>query len=89
MSNDKGNIGTGCPLPPVNNEGVPEIKLLDVVALKRDRPDYNLKQGETGTVVHVYTPDVFEVEFSDEQGRVRLSEAFLAEDLTLTWVAPQ
>jgi hypothetical protein len=45
------------------------IKLLDTVALVDDLPDRHLKRGEVGTVVEILAPDVFEVEFSDEEGR--------------------
>lgn len=46
-----------------------EIKLLDVVALLRAKPDENLKLGQVGTVVEVYSDDDFEVEFVDKKGR--------------------
>lgn len=45
------------------------IHLLDVVALTADRPDKGLLRGQVGTVVEVLAPGVFEVEFSDDQGR--------------------
>lgn len=44
------------------------IELLDTVALASDLPDRNLRQGEVGTVVELLAPDVFEVEFSDDDG---------------------
>ena len=44
------------------------IEMLDTVALATDLPERNLKQGEVGTVVEVLAPDVFEVEFSDDDG---------------------
>lgn len=44
------------------------IEMLDTVALADDLPERNLKQGEVGTVVEVLAPDVFEVEFSDDDG---------------------
>ena len=46
-----------------------EIKLLDVVALTEEVSSHNLPRGQVGTVVEVLTPDVFEVEFSDNDGR--------------------
>ncbi len=46
------------------------IHLLDVVALLEDHPELNLVAGQVGTVVEDLAPDVFEVEFSDDQGRV-------------------
>lgn len=39
------------------------VKLLDVVALKRDVPEHDLREGDVGAVVEVYAPDAFEVEF--------------------------
>ena len=45
------------------------LKLLDVVALLEDRPQDGLVSGQMGTVVEVYSPDAFEVEFLDSQGR--------------------
>jgi len=46
-----------------------ELKLLDVVALLEDIPAEKLRQGEVGTVVEMLAPDVYEVEFSDDDGR--------------------
>ncbi|MCB9154910.1 MAG: DUF4926 domain-containing protein [Caldilineae bacterium] len=48
----------------------PTVKLLDVVALTDDLPEYNLLLGQVGTVVEVLGDgSAFEVEFSDRQGR--------------------
>ena len=47
-----------------------EIKLLDVVALTVDLPEYNLSRGQVGTVVEILANGTaFEVEFSDRNGR--------------------
>jgi hypothetical protein len=46
-----------------------QIKLLDVVALLTDDTAHGLKRGQVGTVVEVLATDVFEVEFSDNNGR--------------------
>jgi len=46
------------------------IKLLDVVALTVDLPEYNLWCGQVGTVVEMLVGGTaFEVEFSDRAGR--------------------
>lgn len=46
------------------------IKLLDVVALTVDLPEYNLWRGQVGTVVEILANNAaFEVEFSDRDGR--------------------
>lgn len=46
-----------------------QIKLLDVVALTEDLPEKNLVRGQVGTIVEMYEPDAYEVEFSDDDGR--------------------
>ena len=46
------------------------IKLLDIVALTVDLPEYNLWRGQVGTIVDILAGgSAFEVEFSDRQGR--------------------
>ena len=48
---------------------MPGIHLLDVVALTSDLPSRGLLRGQVGTIGDILAPDVFEVEFSDDQGR--------------------
>ena len=57
------------------------IELLDTVALADDLPDRGLKRGEVGTVVEILGPDVFEVEFSDDEGQTYAELALKAEQL--------
>jgi len=45
------------------------IKLLDVVALTTDVAEQGLLRGQVGTIVEVFPPDAFEVEFIDADGR--------------------
>ena len=45
------------------------IQLHDVVALLDDLPERGLRRGQVGTVVESLAPDVFEVEFSDDEGQ--------------------
>ena len=46
------------------------IKLLDVVALTVDLPEFNLWRGQVGTVVEILASgSAFEVEFSDREGQ--------------------
>ena len=45
------------------------MKLLDVVALTEDIPEKRLLRGQVGTIVEQLTPEVFEVEFADINGR--------------------
>ncbi|HVS80679.1 MAG TPA: DUF4926 domain-containing protein [Pyrinomonadaceae bacterium] len=58
-----------------------KIKLLDTVALVDDLPERKLKLGEVGTVVEILAPDVFEVEFSDDEGRTYAELALRGEQL--------
>jgi hypothetical protein len=60
------------------------VKLLDVVALLEDKPSEGLVAGQVGTVVEVFAPDAFEVEFLDGNGRTAaLMELKRAELLVL------
>ncbi len=45
------------------------IQLLDVVALTEELPQRGLGRGQVGTVVEALAPEVFEVEFNDDEGR--------------------
>ncbi|MBV8883902.1 MAG: DUF4926 domain-containing protein [Chroococcidiopsidaceae cyanobacterium CP_BM_RX_35] len=56
-------------------------KLYDVVALLLDQPEVGLYRGQVGTVVEEYEPGVFEVEFSDPNGRAYALETLHAEQL--------
>ena len=57
------------------------MKLLDVVALTEDLPAVELYRGQVGTIVEVYEPESFEVEFSDAQGRAYALETLKANQL--------
>jgi hypothetical protein len=57
------------------------IDILDVVAITGDLPDRGLYRGQVGTVVEVLAPGVFEVEFSDDEGRTYASLALKADQL--------
>jgi hypothetical protein len=45
------------------------ISQLDVVALTVDLPEKGLLRGQVATIVDVLAPGVFELEFSDDEGR--------------------
>jgi hypothetical protein len=47
-----------------------KIRLLSTVALNKDLPGRKLRRGEVGTVVEILGPDVYEVEFCDEDGQM-------------------
>jgi hypothetical protein len=59
------------------------MKLLDVVALLEDLPEIGLYRGQVGTIVEEYEPDVFEVEFSDKDGRAYAIETLSAKQLMI------
>jgi hypothetical protein len=64
------------------------IKLLDVVALTEDLPERKLPRGQVGTVVEVLAPAVFEVEFTDNDGRAFASLALQAKQLLVLHCEP-
>jgi hypothetical protein len=64
------------------------IKQLDVVALTESLPDRGLTQGQVGTVVEELAPDVFEVEFCDNQGRTYATLSLNAEQLIVLHYEP-
>jgi len=57
------------------------INTLDVVALLQDVPARGLVRGQVGTVVEQLAPGVFEVEFSDNNGRTYARLAASADKL--------
>lgn len=64
------------------------IQLLDVVALLQDREDLELIAGQVGTVVEILGSDIFEVEFSDDQGRTYASVALKQSELIVLHYNP-
>jgi hypothetical protein len=60
-----------------------EYRLFDCVTSRHDLPEFDLKAGDIGTIVEVYSPSAFEVEFSAPGG-------YLAALLTigLVWFRP-
>lgn len=57
------------------------IDILDVVAITGDLPERGLYRGQVGTVVEILAPGVFEVEFSDDEGRTYASISLKADQL--------
>jgi hypothetical protein len=46
-----------------------QLPMHSVVALTADLPDHRLVRGQVGTIVELWSPGVYEVEFTDNQGR--------------------
>ncbi len=57
------------------------IELLDVVALIKDLTQHKLCRGQVGTVVEILDKNVFEVEFSDDEGQTYAMLALRADQL--------
>ncbi len=57
------------------------IDILDVVAITKDLPERGLYRGQVGTVVEILAPGVFEVKFSDDEGRTYASTSLAADQL--------
>lgn len=65
------------------------IKLLDVVALTADLPEYNLWRGQVGTIVAVLVDGAaFEVEFCDREGRTYESVGLRPDQLMVLHYEP-
>jgi hypothetical protein len=58
-----------------------DIEMHSVVALLEDLPNEGLVRGQVGTVVETWAPGVYEVEFSDDNGRAYAMVALKAEQL--------
>jgi hypothetical protein len=65
------------------------IQLLDVVALTADLPDAGLRRGQVGTVVETLSAGIFEVEFSDDQGKTYAQLAIRENQLMVLHYQPQ
>ena len=59
------------------------MKLLDVVALTENIPEKHLKRGQVGTIVEELDVGVYEVEFSDLDGKPYAMCAVTAKNLIL------
>lgn len=57
------------------------VNILDVVALLEDVPSKGLVRGQVGTVVEKLASNVFEIEFSDNNGRTYATPAAPADKL--------
>jgi len=58
-----------------------KIKLLDTIASVKDIPSRKLKRGEVGIIVEILAPEVFEVEFCDEDGQTYAELALRADQI--------
>ncbi len=71
------------------HRNVPAAKLLDVVALTVNLPEYNLWCGQVGTIVELLADcTAFEVEFSDRDGRTFESIGLCQEQIMVLHFEP-
>jgi hypothetical protein len=59
------------------------MQLFDTVALLHDNPEKHLQRGQVGTIVEIYAPDMFEVEFMTAQGKTYALETLQQSELML------
>lgn len=65
-----------------------ELEMLSTVALLEDLAAPPLRRGQVGTVVERLAPGVYEVEFSDDEGRTYASLALRADQLLQLYHQP-
>ena len=65
-----------------------EIRLFGVVAVLEDIPDKELARGQVGTVVESLADGVFEIEFSDDEGRTYVTIPIRADRLMVLHYRP-
>lgn len=66
-----------------------ELEMLSVVALTEELPEKGLRRGQVGTIVENLAPGVYEVEFSDDRGRMYASAALPADQLMRLYHEPK
>ena len=66
-----------------------KFKLLDVVALKHEVPENDFQPGQVGTVVEILAPDVYDVEFTGNDGRNYAELALRVEQLLVLHYEPK
>jgi hypothetical protein len=64
------------------------MKLLDVVTLLENLPEIGLFRGQVETIVEEYEPGIFEVEFSDLNGRAYAIETLTSQQLLVLYHQP-
>ena len=64
------------------------LNINDVIKVSKDIQE-NIRAGDVGTVVHIFdvTPPVYEIEFTDNEGRTLATVPLKKEDMSLYWVA--
>jgi hypothetical protein len=66
-----------------------KIHTLDIVAITSDLPDKAPVRGQVGTIVEFLAPGIFEVEFSEDEGRTYAQLAIPEHQLLVLHYQPQ
>ena len=64
------------------------VEMHVVVALLQDMPGEGLVRGQVGTIVETWAPGVYEVEFSDDEGRAYAMVALKSEQFLVLHYKP-
>lgn len=64
------------------------LQLLDVVALKESLPQHHLCAGQVGTIVEILAPEVYEIDFSDDDGQTYAMLPLHSSQLLKLYYAP-
>ncbi len=59
------------------------LKLLDVAVLTENLSEYGLYRGQVGTIVEILAPNIYEVEFSDDEGQTYAMQSLSADLLAV------
>ena len=64
------------------------LKINDVIKVSKNIQE-NIRAGDLGTVVYIFDvlPPVYEIEFTDDEGRTLDTVPLKEEDVRLYWVA--
>ena len=62
-----------------------KYKVLDTIVLMTVLPEYKLRKGDLGAVIHVYEPDGSEVEFVTASGRTEALVTLKANNVRLVF----
>ena len=59
----------------LNRQDLRDASEIAIVTLIEELPEHGLFRGQVGTIVEMLAPDVYEVEFSDDEGRMYAMQA--------------
>ncbi len=60
-------------------------KIGDIIELTKDIPKRKLRSGDRGTIIHSHNDDVYEIEFSDENGETIDFLALSTKQFIVVW----